>query len=125
MRPAKVLIVEDEMIFALDLSERLKSGGYEICDLTASGEKAVENCRNQRPDIALIDISLRGDSSGIQTAREIRERFSVPVIFMTGYADAKTRGAAETVKPAAYLIKPFEIGELLDAIQSALERKQE
>lgn len=120
MKPTRVLIVEDEMIFALDLAQRLESAGYEICELTSKGDKAISNCERQRPDIVLIDINLRGGSSGIQTAREIRTRFSIPVVFMTGYADEKTRTEAEIAGPAGFLIKPFEIPELLHTIESAV-----
>lgn len=125
MRPARILIVEDEMIFALDLEQRLKSGGYETCELTANGEKALENCERQQPDVALIDINLRGDLSGIETAKQLRTRFSIPVIFMTGYADVKTRQDAETVEPAGYFIKPFEIGKLIETIDSAVEENSQ
>lgn len=120
MKPARVLIVEDEMIFALDLAERLKSRGYEICELTTNGEKALESCETQKPDIVLIDINLRGAMSGIETAGKMNASLRVPVIFMTGYADRKTREDAETVNPAGYLIKPFETAELMEAVESAL-----
>ncbi len=123
MKPARVLIVEDEMIFALDLKQGLKRGGYETCELTATGEKALANCERQRPDIVLIDINLRGQLSGIETAREIRERFSIPAIFMTGYADEKTRRDAEVAKPAGYFIKPFEIGKLIEVLDSVVENR--
>ena len=124
MKPCKVLILEDEMIFAMDLAQRLKSEGYETCELTATGEKALENCEKQRPDIALIDINLRGNMSGIRTAKEIRSRFSIPVIFMTGYADAKTREDAEIVEPAGYFTKPLEIGKLIETIESAVKKNR-
>lgn len=122
MKPNRVLIVEDEMISALDLGQRLRIEGYEICGLAPTGEEALENFEKQRPDIALIDINLRGGLSGIKTAQEIRSRFSIPVIFMTGYADAETRRDAEVVKPAGYFVKPLEIGKLIEAIESAVEK---
>ena len=62
--------------------------------------------------------------SGIRTAKEIRSRFSIPVIFMTGYADAKTREDAEIVEPAGYLTKPLEIGKLIDTIESAVKKNR-
>jgi len=118
MKPRKILIVEDEALFAMDLGQRLKGKGYVLCETALKGKKAVEIVEREKPDLVLMDINLKGEISGIDAAREIRLRFGVPVIFMTGYSDENTKEAAMLVQPAGFVTKPFNVDELLVLIDS-------
>ena len=118
MKHSKILLVEDEALFAMDLGQRLKGKGYVLCETALKGKKAVEIVERENPDLVLMDINLKGEISGIDAAGEIRLRFGVPVIFMTGYSDENTKEAAMLVQPAGYVTKPLNVEELLALINS-------
>ncbi len=83
-----ILIAEDEGLIALHLMEMLTEAGYTIPDPFASGEDLLDYLtRSTRPDIILMDIGLGGRIDGIETAREVKKRYTIPVIFLTAYSD--------------------------------------
>jgi DNA-binding response OmpR family regulator len=122
MKRIKILIVEDEMVSAMDLAQILGRRGYKICGLAATAAAAVATAEKELPDIVLVDVNLGGAVSGIEAAREIHSRFGTPVIFITGYSDEETRSAAEIAEPAGYFIKPVNIEELLTTIKSVVRQ---
>ncbi len=115
------MIVEDEAIVALEMKSSLSSIGYETCKIVNSGKKAIDGVEQEKPDIVLMDIIIKGEMDGIEAAREIRSRHDIPIIFTTGCEDEETRKRAEEVKPIAYLIKPVETEDIKLAIEKALE----
>ncbi len=119
MKKLKILIVEDESLIALALRMSLIEAGYEVCEMVASGEQAIESARKEDPDVVLMDTRLTGDMDGIEAARQISAFSSALIIFTTGYQDSNLRGQAMALDPAAYLIKPVEICEIEEAIRSA------
>ncbi len=116
----RILVVEDETIVALDLQNSLKVLGYEVVGTASSGPEAIAKAENTRPDLVLMDIILKGDMDGVETAEAIRSRINVPVIFLTACADEKTLQRAKVTEPFGYLIKPFEERELHGHIEIAL-----
>jgi CheY-like chemotaxis protein len=124
MPPAKILVVEDESIVALDISLRLKRQGHDVLGLLAFGEDAVEQVATLCPDLILMDIRLQGQLDGIDAAQQILSKFDVPLIFLTAYSDNLTLSRAEKARPRGYLTKPFEESELKDAIDLALELRR-
>jgi len=115
----KILVVEDEAISALLLNIYLESLGYDIGEAVATGEEAVLKANEVRPDIVLMDIQLAGEMNGIDAAREIILRNKNTVIaFLTAYSDEETIARAKKLAPVAYLIKPFEMVELKNIIDS-------
>ncbi len=120
MGKPKILIVEDEAIVAVDLRERLTALGYAVVGVAASGESALRQVARHSPDLALLDIVIKGNRDGIETAQAIRDQHDVPVIYLTAYADHETLNRAKATQPFAYLIKPFEERELHVAIEIAL-----
>jgi PAS domain S-box-containing protein len=120
----KLMIVEDDQIVAMDLQGILQSLGYAVSAVVSRGEEAIEKAAQTRPDLALMDIRLRGDMDGIETAERIRARFDIPVVFLTAYADEATLERAKLTAPLAYVIKPFDQRELHSAIEVALYRYQ-
>ena len=116
----RVLVVEDEAIVVLDLRRRLERLGYALAGVADTGEEAVRLAGEVAPDLALMDIMLAGPMDGIAAAARIRERFGVPVVFLSAHTDPETlRRAGETV-PHGYVIKPFEDRELGTALEIAL-----
>lgn len=120
MAKVKILIVEDESIVAKDIQNSLKKLGYHISAVVNSGDKAINEVEENRPDIVLMDIMLKGKITGIEAAKEIKDRFSLPVIFLTAYADDNTLNKAKITEPYGYIIKPFKEKELQTTIEMAL-----
>ncbi len=108
----RVLIVEDEVINAMALAEVIPGWGCVVVDMVTSGEEAIRVAEAASPDVVLMDISIQGSIDGLGAAREIIGRLGIPVIFMTGYDDDDTLGAAEALKPLDVLVKPLDIGRL-------------
>lgn len=122
--PARVLVVEDEQIVALELKDRLSRAGHEVPACAASAEEAIEAAERFRPDLLLMDIKLQGDMDGIAAAEAIRKRFDVPVIYLTAFADSRTVERAQGTEPFGYILKPFDERELQIAVEIALCRHE-
>lgn len=118
----KVLIVEDEGVVALDITQELESAGYSVVGHVVSGEAAVAKAGELRPDIVLMDIHIQGEMDGIAAAEQITSRFNIPIIFVTAHADEATLQRAKLTRPYGYVIKPFEPNELRANIEIALHR---
>jgi len=120
MPSAKILIVEDERIVAADLQGRLERMGYEILEVISSGAAAVEYAVTNRPDLVLMDITLRGGMDGVAAAEEMRRRIDVAVVYLTAHSDEATLQRAKITDPFGYVLKPFDERELLKTIEMAL-----
>ncbi|QKF83252.1 response regulator [Halarcobacter ebronensis] len=120
MKKAKILIVEDETIVALDIKSALLHLGYEVTQCVRSYNKALESVINNKPDIILMDIHLFGDKDGIETAIAIQKIENIPIIYLTAYSDEKTISRAIETNPISYLIKPFKRDELNSTIRLGL-----
>lgn len=115
-----ILVVEDESIVSKDIQMSLKKLGYNVVGAAATGEKAVELAKELNPDVVLMDIMLKGDMTGIDAAAEIKESMSIPVIFLTAYADESTLNKAKVTEPYGYIIKPFKEVDIHTSIEMAL-----
>lgn len=116
----RILIVEDSFIVAYHLQATLESEGYIVLGTQASGEGALQFMETQQPDLVLMDIMLSGDLDGIETARIIKQKYSLPVIYITALTDKKTIQRAKVTEPYGYLTKPFEDREIFTVIEMAL-----
>jgi PAS domain S-box-containing protein len=122
MELPRILVVEDEKIVALDLQKRLTRLGYAVPAPVATGEEALDLVTKAPPDLVLMDIRLNGQVDGVDAARQIKERFEVPVIYLTAYADETTVQRAKLTEPFGYLLKPFEDRGLQSSIEVALHK---
>ncbi|NBD32031.1 MAG: response regulator [Cyanobacteria bacterium] len=86
----KIFIVEDELIIAKSLARQLEKLNYDVVGTASSGEKALELIEQNPPDLVLMDIVIAGEMDGIETAKKIREKFDIPVIYLTAYSDEET-----------------------------------
>jgi CheY-like chemotaxis protein len=118
--PDRILIVEDERITAEDLAEVLKDLGYHVTAVVSSGEDAIREAEIHRPDLVLMDIRIKGEMDGTEAARILRERFDVPVVYLTAHADRDTLERAKHSRPPGYLVKPFHEAELHASVEMAL-----
>jgi two-component system, cell cycle sensor histidine kinase and response regulator CckA len=117
-----IFIVEDERIVAEDIRVTLESNGYTVAGIAASRDQALEAIRRTMPNLVLMDIILKGPGDGVETARLVRERFDIPVVYLTAHADAGTLHRAKVTEPFGYVVKPFQEPDLFTAIQMALYR---
>ena len=85
-----IMVVEDEALVALDISERLRGLGYAVPCMVSSGEDAVAQAAELKPALVLMDIGLKGDMDGIEAAVRIRAQLNIPCVFITAYGDNKT-----------------------------------
>lgn len=120
MAKTSVLVVEDESIVAKDIQNSLKKLGYVVPSVENTGEDAIDAAGQYKPDLILMDIMLKGDISGIDAAEQIRNRYQIPVIFLTAYADESTLSKAKVTEPYGYIIKPFKEIDLHTSIEMAL-----
>jgi CheY-like chemotaxis protein len=114
----RVLIVEDEQIVAADLEAKLKRLGYEVVGTAASGEDAVLIAERARPQVVLMDIKLRGQMSGTETAKTIQQKTGARIIFVTAYAGVFLRDPGQMQPPGICLSKPFSQHQLQAALDS-------
>ena len=124
MKKTAVLIVEDEAIVASDLFMKLQQLGYEITGAASRGDLAVEMAGELHPDLVLMDIQLEGTMDGIEAAEEIRQKYGLPVIYLTAHADKATLSRAKVTGALGYILKPFEKRELVTQIELALYRHE-
>lgn len=117
----KILIVEDEILIAQDIANRLTANNYKIAGIAASTNSALQLItKHDDIDIILIDIILKGDLDGIELARIINDKHHIPFIFLTSHADTSLIERAKSVHPYAYILKPFNDRQVSIAIELAL-----
>ena len=114
------MVVEDEGVVALQIKEALQSQGYVVPLVVLTGEEAVARVLETEPDLVLMDIQLKGNLSGIEAARRIRQRLDVPIVYLTAYSDSETLEKAQLTEPYGYVLKPFEEKGLHAIIQMSL-----
>ena len=120
-----ILIVEDELLIAKNLSQKLEKLGYRIAGIVSSGADAIQRSEELKPDLILMDIVIKGEIDGIETAAIINQKFDIPIIYTTAYADDETLQRAENTGSYGYLLKPFKERELHATIKIALSKHQE
>lgn len=118
----RILIVEDEMIIGAKISMQLAGFGYEVTGLLGRGEDALQHVAENKPDIILLDIHLKGKMDGIETAQKLAETGNIPVIFLTANSDEATFNRAKLTRPAGFIAKPFKQVDLQRAIELAISR---
>ncbi|MBI5966896.1 MAG: PAS domain S-box protein [Deltaproteobacteria bacterium] len=124
MAKAKILVVGNESLGKSDLKSRLIRLGYSAPGVVSSGAEALRRISEIGPDLVLMDISLKGEMDGIEAARQIRDRFDVPVIYLAADADENALERAKITEPMSYVRQPFAERELQVAIAIALSQHQ-
>jgi two-component system, response regulator PdtaR len=119
---AKILVVEDEFIQFLSLEDLMLARGHEVCGPASTSAEAIEMVLSERPGLVLMDVSIQGGRDGIDTAREIGERFGIPVILTTGYDNPEVYEKARSVKTAGFFLKPYEVDDLMAAIEASITK---
>lgn len=113
---ARVLIVEDNWLVAVEMQATLEEAGYAVLGIAVSAEEAVDACVPELPDLVLMDIRLLGPRDGVDAALEIRERFGIGSIFVSAHDDANVRARAAAARPLGWIVKPVSAVELIRSI---------
>ncbi len=117
----RILIVEDEIITAMDLASQLEGMGYLVVDTVTTGHEAIQKAELFRPDLILMDIVLSGELDGINVAEHIQD-LDIPVVYLSAYTDDATVERALKTSPYGYLPKPYQIDELYSTLETALQQ---
>ncbi len=120
MIKARLMIVEDEAIIAMEMESQLLSLGYEVTSIVDTGEKAIRKAEEDKPDIIMMDIRINGEMDGIETADVIRNGSGIPVVFSTAYLDQERIERAKITMPFGYVLKPIQEQDLKVTIEMAL-----
>jgi CheY-like chemotaxis protein len=116
----KILIVEDDVIISHIIELQLKKLGYIVSGIAANGQDAITLMNNTNPDAILMDIFLDGKMDGIEAAKIIKEKFNIPIIFLTAYSDDNVLERIRTIQSAQYVLKPFTNEDLRIALKLSL-----
>lgn len=105
--PTRILIVEDDMIIAANISLQLSNLGYEVTGIETRGEDAINHALENHPDIILMDVNLKGKIDGIEAAKAIRKTWDIPLVYLTANTDDASFQKAKETQPFAFISKPF------------------
>lgn len=120
MSKTRILVVEDESIVAKDIQRTLEKLGYEVPATASSAASAFEKLEEVEPDLVFLDVKLKGEQDGVHIAEHIKDRYDIPVIFLTSFVDQDTIDRAKVTEPYGYLVKPFNEGDLKTTVEMAL-----
>jgi two-component system, LytTR family, response regulator LytT len=120
--PINILVTEDESIVRKDIERCLRVLGYNVVATADNGEEAIALALKHKPDLALMDIMIKGEMNGIAAAEEIKRNMDIPVVFLTAYADENTLGEAKLAEPHGYVLKPFKDVDIQTAVEMALHK---
>lgn len=120
-----ILLVEDEVIIAMDTKARLSEYGYVVDEVADNTKDALDFVQQYYPDLVLMDIKLRGNKTGLEIVSSIQKNYKIPVVYLTSLSDEETLKKAQKTKPYGYAIKPVSEKQLNSTILMALSRFQE
>lgn len=120
--PARILVVEDEFLIAMECEGILMEAGHEVVGVAADEQQALSLAERGRPDLVLMDIRLARGSDGIEVAKAIRARHGIRSLFVSAHGERETRDRGRAADAAGWLVKPYTAGMLLDAIDAAVVR---
>ncbi|MFK7757364.1 MAG: response regulator [Flavobacteriales bacterium] len=115
-----ILVLDDDALIAHDIAGILKDHGFNVIDPSHDYEDAIHSLQNHHIDIAVLDINLEEEKTGIDVASHIQNNYKMPYIFLTSYSDQSTLEAAQEVGPYGYLVKPFQEATLVTTLQMAM-----
>lgn len=122
MSGERILIVEDEIILGMSMKQELMNMNYNIVDVVDTGEKSLKSANELKPDLILMDVTLKGEMDGIKSAKQINENLDIPIIYMTAYTNDDVLNRVKKTKFYGYIHKPFSEKEVNTTIQTAISK---
>ena len=116
----KILIVEDEVITAMDIKNILKNFGFDVVGMASTGEDAINKAKEFQPNLTLMDISLKGNMDGIEAAEKIRSLYNIPIVYMSAFTDSNTFERIKFTNPYGFVNKPVSSDLLFISIETAI-----
>lgn len=116
----KILIVEDEITISNDLEDIIEDEGFHVVGKAYTGAQAIELVKSRQPELVMLDISLKGDLTGLDVAKHINEHYNIPFVFLTSFSDKDTIAQVIATNPGGYIVKPFKESDIAPAINIAL-----
>lgn len=120
MTGVRILVVEDEPLIADDIANQLRINDFEISAIAYDYEDAVYELKFNAPDAVVLDINLGSGKTGVDIAEVINEKYGLPFIYLTSYADKETLERAKRTEPLGYVVKPFDERNLIATLEIAL-----
>lgn len=120
LRPARLLVVEDDFLVAMDIEDRLTEAGFVVVGVAKSAAEAIDLVTRDQPEIAIMDIRILGPLDGVDTAIELRTRFDIPCVFATAHVDEATIERAAPARPLGWVAKPYAIATLVQVLNRVL-----
>ncbi|MBE0584518.1 MAG: response regulator [Desulfofustis sp.] len=120
-KPAKIMVIEDEVLIGLMLVRKLRTFGYEVAGPVTSGEEAIKRLEDERPEVILMDITLAGKMNGIEAGQIIKTKYAIPIIIFSGYDDSFFPQQVRELAPVAVLKKMGPVSAIAAAIKKALD----
>ena len=120
MAKQNIMVVEDSVVVSRDIQSRLTNLGYGVAATAVTGQEAIDNAEECRPDLILMDINLKGPMDGVEAAEQIHQRLDIPIVYLTAQSDEGTLKRAKLTGPFGYLLKPFDERDLHTTIEIAL-----
>jgi len=116
--PLRIMIVEDEMLLAMDLEDMLLDAGYDVVGQASYMQQAIALAEQNSGeiDVAIMDVNLARGTNGLETAAALRERWNIPSLFVSGNLDERTRDAALPLRPLGFVGKPYSEREVLGSL---------
>ena len=114
----KILIVEDEVIVAMEIEMHLQMNNFIVVGKCQSSEKAIEVSLEKKPDLIMMDINIQGEQDGVQTSKIILDSYKPSILFLSAYNDANTIERTKEIPDSKLLSKPFSVHELITTINS-------
>ncbi|WP_322570477.1 response regulator [Rhodohalobacter sp.] len=122
MSKGSVIVVEDDMLLSLVESRIIEKLGYTVIGKAQSGKQAIDMARQLKPDVIVMDISLKGGMSGLDASEEIRRFSDIPIIFLSGSAESDLIKSAKKLGNADYLVKPIKADDMLNPLKKAVKK---
>jgi len=121
-RPHRILVIEDDLLIAMQIETTLAEAGFNVVGVMQTGEEALEFAAQDPPDLAIVDIRLAGDKDGVDTALEMFRSHGVQCIFASAYSDDEARQRAAPAAPLGWLQKPYSMVSLTEMVRTAADK---
>jgi response regulator NasT len=116
----KILVVDDDRLVLATLAHGLAQAGYEVIDAD-NGDDAILLARQQRPELALLDIRMQG-KTGFDVAAYLKEYCQIPFMFLSAFSDRDTVSQVASLGAVAYMVKPLDVGQIVPTVDAAFEQ---